>query len=81
MSDGLNYDVVDMENDFVLFRYANVLYIKLEALYRLGRASEFIDDSALQKIRTRAGLVPYSLGDLTNAELLDERGRELVGRS
>lgn len=76
--DGLNYDVVDMENDFVLLRYADVLYIKLEALYRLGRASEFIDDSALQKIRTRAGLVPYTLGDLTNAELLDERGREFA---
>ncbi len=28
----LSYDVIDMENDFVLFRYADVLYTKLEAL-------------------------------------------------
>jgi len=76
--EGLSYDVVDMENDFVLLRYADVLYTKLEALYRLGRANEFIDDPALQKIRMRAGLAPYTLGDLTNAELLNERGREFA---
>lgn len=74
----LSYDVTDMENDFVLFRYADVLYTKLEALYRLGRAGEFIDDPDLQKIRTRAGLTPYILGDLTDDELLDEFGREFA---
>lgn len=68
----------DMENDFVLFRYADVLYMKLEALYRLGRASEFIDNPDLQKIRTRAGLEPYSLDDLSDSELLDEFGREFA---
>jgi len=77
----LNYGA-DMENDFVLFRYADVLYTKLEALNRLGRASEFIHDPELQKIRTRAGLAPYAIGDLTDQELLDEFGREfnLEGR-
>lgn len=74
----LSYDVTDMENDFVLFRYADVLYTKLEALYRLGRAGEFIDDPDLQKIRTRAGLTPYTLGDLNEDELLDELGREFA---
>ena len=74
----LSYDVIDMENDFVLFRYADVLYTKLEALYRLGRAGEFINDPNLQKIRTRAGLAPYTIGDLTDAELLDELGREFA---
>jgi len=74
----LSYDVTDMENDFVLFRYADVLYTKLEALHRLGRAGEFIDDADLQKIRTRAGLAPYTLGDLTDQELLDELGREFA---
>ncbi len=74
----LSFDVTDMENDFVLFRYADVLYTKLEALYRLGRAGEFIDDPDLQKIRTRAGLAPYTLGDLTEDELLDELGREFA---
>ncbi|WP_225035272.1 RagB/SusD family nutrient uptake outer membrane protein [Winogradskyella sp. SM1960] len=68
----------DMENDFVLFRYADVLYMKLEALYRLGRAGEFIGDPELNKIRTRAGLLPYDIGDLSDSELLDEFGREFA---
>ncbi|MFZ2906387.1 MAG: RagB/SusD family nutrient uptake outer membrane protein [Cyclobacteriaceae bacterium] len=77
--EGLKYDVVDMENDFVLFRYADVLYTKLEALHRGGGSvSDFISDPDLQKIRTRAGLAPYTLGDITDAELLDELGREFA---
>ena len=67
-----------MENDFALFRYSDVLYTKLEALWRLGRAGEFIDDPDLQKIRTRAGLAPYAVGDLNASELLDELGREFA---
>lgn len=74
----LEYYVTDMENDYVLFRYADVLYTKLEALYRMGRASEIIDDPDLQKIRTRAGLEPYTIADLTDDELLDEFGREFA---
>lgn len=74
----LEYYVTDMENDFVLFRYADVLYTKFEALYRLGRASEMIMDPDLVKIRTRAGLTPYTTGDLSDEELLDEFGREFA---
>jgi hypothetical protein len=76
--DGLQYYDNDMENDFALFRYSDVLYTKLEALWRLGRAGEFIDDPDLQKIRTRAGLAPYAVGDLNASELLDELGREFA---
>lgn len=77
--ENLSYDVVDMENDFVLFRYADVLYTKLEALHRGGGSlSSFINDPQLQKIRTRAGLLPYTTGDINNAELLDEFGREFA---
>jgi hypothetical protein len=74
----LEYYVTDMENDFVLFRYADVLYTKLEALYRLGRAGEMINDPDLMKIRTRAGLAPYTAGDLNDTELLNEFGREFA---
>lgn len=74
----LEYDVNDMENDFVIFRYADVLYTKLEALWRLGRAGEFINDPSLQKIRTRAGLTPYTVADLTSGEFLNELGREFA---
>ncbi len=76
--ENLQYYDNDMENDFVLFRYADVLYTKLEALWRLGRTSEFIDDPELQKIRTRANLPVYTAGDITASELLDERGREFA---
>jgi starch-binding outer membrane protein, SusD/RagB family len=74
----LDFDITDMENDFVLFRYADVLYTKLEALHRLGQAASFLGDPDLQKIRTRAGLTPYTITDLTDDELLDELGREFV---
>jgi hypothetical protein len=67
-----------MENDFVLFRYADVLYTKLEALWRLGRAGEMLNDVELQKIRTRAGMPPYQASDITAEELLDEFGREFA---
>ena len=76
--DGLEYYVTDMENDYVLFRYSDVLYTKLEALWRLGRAGEMINDAGLQKIRTRAGLAPLQEADLTNAEFLNELGREFA---
>jgi hypothetical protein len=74
----LNYDTYDMDNDFVLFRYADVLYTKLEALYRLGRAGEMLGNADLQKIRTRAGLQPLTAADMTDVGLLNELGREFV---
>jgi hypothetical protein len=75
---GLEYYVTDMENDFVLFRYADVMYTKLEALWRIGRAGEMINDPDLQKIRTRAGLEPFLLSDLTEEEFLNELAREFA---
>jgi len=60
----------------VLFRYADVLYTKLEALYRMGRGAEMLGYSNLQKIRTRAGLAPLTAADLNDTELLNEFGRE-----
>jgi hypothetical protein len=76
--DGLEYYVTDMENDYVLFRYTDVLYTKLEALWRLGRAGEMIGDPDLQKIRTRVGLEPMQVSGLTDEEFLDELGREFA---
>ena len=76
--DGLEYYVTDMENDYVLFRYADVLYTRFEALWRLGRAGEMLNDPGLQKIRTRAGLEPLQMQDISTSELLDEFGREFA---
>jgi hypothetical protein len=66
-----------MENDFVLFRYADVLYMKAEAVLRGGKGASLntiLADAEFRKIRQRAGVNYYT--SLTLNELLDERGRE-----
>jgi starch-binding outer membrane protein, SusD/RagB family len=61
-------------NDFPIFRYADVLLMKAELLWRtggdLGTALSLVN-----QIRTRAGVEP--LTELTADNLLAERGREL----
>ncbi|MBQ1751827.1 MAG: RagB/SusD family nutrient uptake outer membrane protein [Paludibacteraceae bacterium] len=65
------------ENDFVLFRYADVLYMKAEACLRGGGdVSSVLGMADFQRIRERAGLQPYT--SLTLNEILDERGREFA---
>lgn len=65
------------ENDFVLFRYADVLYMKAEACLRGGGdVNSVLGLSDFQRIRERAGLKPYT--SLTLEEILDERGREFA---
>ncbi len=61
----------NLDNDFPLFRYADVLLMKAEAMIRQGgNGDEFVNE-----IRTRAGLSPWS--GVTLDMLLEERGREL----
>lgn len=69
---------ISMDNDFALFRYADVVLMWAEALVRQGRASEAAPNADLQKIRTRAGLNPYTAAQLTLDELYRERGREFA---
>jgi hypothetical protein len=67
------------ENDFVLFRYADVLYMYAEACWRgatNGSIGDMIANADFQLIRTRAGLAPYS--GLEGDEILNERGREFA---
>ena len=67
------------ENDFVLFRYADVLYMQYEAALEAGdntTCAKLLADPEFQKIRTRVGCQPYA--SLTKEELLDERGREFA---
>lgn len=66
------------DNDFVLFRYADVLYMKAEAIIRGGEGdlAALLADPEFQLIRTRAGVTPYASLDLD--EILDERGREFA---
>ena len=66
------------ENDFVFFRYADVLYMKAEAILRGGNGNigELLADADFQRIRTRVGLNAYT--SLNEDELYKERGREFA---
>lgn len=71
------------ENDFVLFRYADVLYMQAEAFLRGGSCegsnlSTLLANADFQRIRIRANVDPYTIGSLTLDEILDERGREFA---
>ncbi len=79
-----------MSNDYAVFRYADVLLMKAEALWRLGR-----DDEALvlvNQIRQRAGIAdltsldgPVSFdmdgGSVDGGELFNEIGREMFAEN
>jgi hypothetical protein len=67
------------ENDFVFMRYADVLWMKAEALLRAGKGlGSIISDANFQLMRTRVGLQPYTEAELTLEEIYDERGREFA---
>lgn len=76
----------DMSNDYAVFRFADVLLMKSEALWRLGRTEEALP--LVNQIRTRAGLTGLTSLDGTvsfdlegpvvpGGELLNEMGREM----
>lgn len=78
-TDGLiESDQTSMENDFHLFRYADVILMYVEALVRQNRAGEAAAVPEFQQIRTRAGLEPLSAGQLTLDNLFLERNHELA---
>ena len=67
------------DSDFPIYRYADVLLMKAEAIMRQN--GDKANDEALacvNKVHERAGLPPYTTANLTLSELLDERGRELA---
>jgi starch-binding outer membrane protein, SusD/RagB family len=64
----------NMSNDFVVFRYADILLVRAEALWRLSSGStEAL--ALVNQVRERAGVDPYT--SLTADNLLAERGREM----
>jgi hypothetical protein len=66
-------------SDFPIYRYADILLMKAEALMRQngGAATQEAVDAA-NEVRKRTGLALYNTSTLTLPELLDERGRELA---
>ncbi|MEA5128352.1 MAG: RagB/SusD family nutrient uptake outer membrane protein [Proteiniphilum sp.] len=65
-----------MSNDYVVYRYADILMMKGEALVRNNQASLALP--LFNEVRIRAGLPPYQTNDLTLDEIYAERGREFV---
>lgn len=63
----------DLNNDFPIFRFADVLLMKAEAAWRQGKMGEALE--AVNQVRERAN-VP-ALAEITPEILLAERGREL----
>ncbi|MFM1794499.1 MAG: hypothetical protein RL642_884 [Bacteroidota bacterium] len=61
------------ENEYVIFRAADVWLMKAEALLRTGKAAEGL--AIVNTIRTKRGATPFA--SLTLDNLLDERSREL----
>ena len=78
-TDGLiESDQTSMENDFHVFRYADVILMYVEALVRQNRAGEAASLTEFQNIRTRAGLLPMTAAELTLDNLYTERSHELA---
>ncbi|MCF8336126.1 MAG: RagB/SusD family nutrient uptake outer membrane protein [Bacteroidales bacterium] len=77
--DYTNYENGNTEGDLVLFRYADVLLMKAEALMRknggepTGEALQLVN-----KVHTRAGMEPLDMNELTLDTLLAERGHEFA---
>jgi hypothetical protein len=76
----------DMSNDYAVFRYADVLLMKAEALFRKGNTAAALP--LVNQIRQRAGLTDLTSLDgklsfdmtgpvVTGGELLNEMGREM----
>ena len=74
---GTSWSGYNGDNDLVLIRYADILMIKAEALFRGGTTT--IPDTALNLINTvrnRSNATP--LGSLTLKDIENERARELI---
>lgn len=79
-----------MSNDYAVFRYADVLLMKAEALWRLGREDEAL--VLVNQIRTRAGVDPFTTLDgplsfdmegeiVPGGKLFNEIGREMFAEN
>ncbi len=65
----------NLSNDYPIFRYADILLMKAEALIRMNGPSDPTAVSLVNQIRERAGLSEWSSVSLDS--LLAERGREM----
>ncbi len=69
---------VDMENDFILMRYADVVLMYVECLIRQNKAVQAALVPEFMQIRIRAGLLPMTASQLTLDGFLEERQKEMA---
>lgn len=75
-SDG-KYDL-RAESNLIIYRLADIILLKAEALNALGRDGEAL--TALNQIRARAGVIPItSVSEFLKRDIFLERERELIG--
>lgn len=67
---------VDMENDFILMRYSDVVLMYVECLIRQNKAAQAVLVPEFIQIRTRAGLLPMAVLTLDN--FFEERQKEMA---
>ncbi|RRB04798.1 RagB/SusD family nutrient uptake outer membrane protein [Larkinella rosea] len=69
------------DDDLIVYRFADIILLKAEALAALGRSADALVE--LNKIRKRAGIPDVTITEKTALEkaILDERGRELFDES
>ncbi|MDR2125536.1 MAG: RagB/SusD family nutrient uptake outer membrane protein [Prevotellaceae bacterium] len=65
-----------MSNDYAVYRYADILMMKGEALVRQGNAELAVP--LFNEVRSRTGLPDYTAAELTLDEIYAERGREFA---
>ncbi|CAN5165239.1 RagB/SusD family nutrient uptake outer membrane protein [soil metagenome] len=79
-----NNGFVNMNNDMVVFRYADILMMKAECLMRLGgdvatqQAVDLVNSVRKRSFGSNDSAAKYTTGTLTMDELLNERGREFA---
>ncbi len=85
IEDGLNYGsngIVDMNNDMVVFRYADILMMKAECEMRLNinkaDAVNLVNSVRARSFAENDPKAKYTTSTLTMDELLNERGREFA---
>jgi hypothetical protein len=71
---GAKWSGFNGDNDLVLERYSNVLLMKAEALFRLGKTVEALPFVNQVRLRSKA----TALGSLTLQNIEDERAREFL---
>lgn len=69
----------DSRNDYVFLRYADVLLMKAECLYRTGKISE--SQTLVNSVRSRNFTTPSPFANMTLNNILEERSREFAFES